>query len=194
MTRRRRTAERFSTSFMSNEKFPPDYLFLPVPSPFLASIQGKKMVLRAGLEPTTICLEGRCSIQLSYRSTNATGFFEGYATPIQSHSRMSYAPAWSHIRSGRGSIACARVPARSHIRFGRRNTFFSELRRQIIQKAVCYNIPPPNEKSTRMSAKILKQTADRGQEENDSVRLLPAGSVIRDTILEKKYRFFAAVP
>ena len=27
------------------------------------------MVLRAGLEPTTICLEGRCSIQLSYRST-----------------------------------------------------------------------------------------------------------------------------
>ena len=27
------------------------------------------MVLRAGLEPTTLCLEGRCSIQLSYRST-----------------------------------------------------------------------------------------------------------------------------
>ena len=29
------------------------------------------MVLRAGLEPTTLCLEGRCSIQLSYRSTFA---------------------------------------------------------------------------------------------------------------------------
>ena len=28
-----------------------------------------KLVLRAGLEPTTLCLEGRCSIQLSYRST-----------------------------------------------------------------------------------------------------------------------------
>ena len=28
-----------------------------------------KVVLRAGLEPTTLCLEGRCSIQLSYRST-----------------------------------------------------------------------------------------------------------------------------
>ena len=27
-----------------------------------------KLVLRAGLEPTTLCLEGRCSIQLSYRS------------------------------------------------------------------------------------------------------------------------------
>ena len=27
-----------------------------------------KVVLRAGLEPTTLCLEGRCSIQLSYRS------------------------------------------------------------------------------------------------------------------------------
>ena len=30
-----------------------------------------KVVLRAGLEPTTLCLEGRCSIQLSYRSTYA---------------------------------------------------------------------------------------------------------------------------
>ena len=30
---------------------------------------GKKVVLRAGLEPTTLCLEGRCSIQLSYQST-----------------------------------------------------------------------------------------------------------------------------
>ena len=30
-----------------------------------------KLVLRAGLEPTTLCLEGRCSIQLSYRSTIA---------------------------------------------------------------------------------------------------------------------------
>ena len=29
-----------------------------------------KVVLRAGLEPTTLCLEGRCSIQLSYRSKN----------------------------------------------------------------------------------------------------------------------------
>ena len=28
-----------------------------------------KVVLRAGLEPTTLCLEGRCSIQLSYQST-----------------------------------------------------------------------------------------------------------------------------
>ena len=50
-----------------------------------------KVVLRAGLEPTTLCLEGRCSIQLSYRSTYyATGFFEGYATPIPSHRSMSY--------------------------------------------------------------------------------------------------------
>ena len=46
---------------------------------------------------------------------------------------------------------------------GGETRFFSESRRQIIQKAVCYNIPPPNEKSTRMSAKILKQTADRVQ-------------------------------
>ena len=83
-------------------------------------------------------------------------------------------------------------PGRTSVSGGE-TRFFSELRRQIIQKAVCYNIPPPNEKSTRMSAKILKQTADRGQEENDSVRLLPAGSVIRDTILEKNYRFFPAV-
>ena len=30
-----------------------------------------KLVLRAGLEPTTLCLEGRCSIQLSYRSISA---------------------------------------------------------------------------------------------------------------------------
>ena len=29
------------------------------------------MVLRAGLEPTTLCLEGRCSIQLSYRSKSS---------------------------------------------------------------------------------------------------------------------------
>ena len=35
---------------------------------FYASNLGKKLVLRAGLEPTTLCLEGRCSIQLSYRS------------------------------------------------------------------------------------------------------------------------------
>ena len=189
---------------MTIEEFPPNYLFLSVPSSFLTSIQDKKVVLRAGLEPTTLCLEGRCSIQLSYRSTYyATGFFEGYAAPIPSHSRMSYTPSRSHIRSGRGHLASARtpsrshirsgrgrlasarVPARSHIRFGRRNTFFSELRRQIIQKAVCYNIPPPNEKSTRMSAKILKQTADRGREEIHPVRLLPAGSVARGAFLGK---------
>ena len=43
------------------------YQFLLI-QPFLASNQDKKLVLRAGLEPTTLCLEGRCSIQLSYRS------------------------------------------------------------------------------------------------------------------------------
>ena len=45
------------------------YQFLLI-QPFLASNLDKKLVLRAGLEPTTLCLEGRCSIQLSYRSTH----------------------------------------------------------------------------------------------------------------------------
>ena len=29
------------------------------------------MVVRAGIEPATTCLEGRCSIRLSYRTTAA---------------------------------------------------------------------------------------------------------------------------
>ena len=36
-----------------------------------------KLVLRAGLEPTTLCLEGRCSIQLSYQSTFKRAVFPG---------------------------------------------------------------------------------------------------------------------
>jgi len=35
------------------------YQFLLI-QPFLTSNRGKKLVLRAGLEPTTLCLEGRC--------------------------------------------------------------------------------------------------------------------------------------
>ena len=123
------------------------------------------MVLRAGLEPTTLCLEGRCSIQLSYRSTYyATGFFEGYATPIPSHSSMSYTLGLiTHpVRARKHCFSPCPSPVRTSGPGGE-TRFFSESRRQIIQKAVCYNIPPPNEKSTRMSAKILKQTADRGQ-------------------------------
>ena len=123
------------------------------------------MVLRAGLEPTTLCLEGRCSIQLSYRSTYyATGFFEGYATTIPSHSSMSYTlgPVAHPVRARTPCFCPCPSPVAHPVRAEKR-VFFSESRRQIIQKAVRYNIPPPNEKSTRMSAKILKQTADRGQ-------------------------------
>ena len=110
----------------------------------------------------------------------------------------------SHKRSGRGSIARACVPARSNVRFGRRNAFFSESRRQIIQKAVCYNIPPLNEKSTRMSAKILKQTADRVQchLKNDEIevgrRFIPFDYYPPDPSPEAlfwgKSLFFPAVP
>lgn len=33
------------------------------------------MVVRAGLEPATTCLEGRCSIQLSYRTVCVLTFY-----------------------------------------------------------------------------------------------------------------------
>lgn len=45
------------------------------------------MVVRAGLEPATTCLEGRCSIQLSYRTAcaltpyNITSFVSFFKAP-----------------------------------------------------------------------------------------------------------------
>ena len=59
---------RFFHDFFRKSRNITKYQFL-LNQPFLASNQDKKLVLRAGLEPTTLCLEGRCSIQLSYRST-----------------------------------------------------------------------------------------------------------------------------
>ncbi len=59
---------RFFHDFFRKSRNITKYQFL-LNQPFLTSNQDKKLVLRAGLEPTTLCLEGRCSIQLSYRST-----------------------------------------------------------------------------------------------------------------------------
>ena len=44
-----------------------------------------KLVLRAGLEPTTLCLEGRCSIQLSYRSVSFRVFASSTIPPDSPH-------------------------------------------------------------------------------------------------------------
>ena len=162
------------------------------------------MVLRAGLEPTTLCLEGRCSIQLSYRSTFSISFWKNrqpdsisrlpimqirhcratalsdicaarYPTcPSIRHGRATALPDVRHCRaSALSSIRAARYPTQSSIRIGlervcvcpcidpaeslirqwKLGTVFTESWRQIIQKAVCYNIPSPEEKSTRISGK-----------------------------------------
>ena len=36
-------------------------------------VKPRKVVLSLGLEPRTLCLEGRCSIQLSYKSKTGAG-------------------------------------------------------------------------------------------------------------------------
>ena len=54
------------------------------------------MVVRAGLEPATTCLEGRCSIQLSYRTAYALTAYN-----ITSFGSFFKAfPAFRRIRDG----------------------------------------------------------------------------------------------
>ena len=40
------------------------------------------MVNRAGLEPATLCLEGRCSIRLSYRSNMCAAIVANSTVPL----------------------------------------------------------------------------------------------------------------
>ena len=59
-----------------------------------------KLVVRAGIEPATTCLEGRCSIRLSYRTT-AAKFYN--ITPEARFFKESGASK----AAGRGSLAGA---------------------------------------------------------------------------------------
>ena len=83
-----------------------DYQFLSI-QPFLASNHDKKLVLRAGLEPTTLCLEGRCSIQLSYQSTFKQAVFPrasgGAITSNMEVKPLRHTSSGGTIRPHRGS-------------------------------------------------------------------------------------------